>query len=137
MDVDGRIERDQPEGRVRNARVGGPGQHSGGATVCDELDGFVRKFLAVWGHGLRLEWKKRLTQRSLGVRAEHGRVDMGERRECDRPVGGVWYGGDAGSRECSEFAIRWTDMGRCARKSLAVWRRSLLRAVRQWIEHLR
>src|ERR1700721_1225132 len=125
MDVDGRIEGDQPIGCVTDTRVWGHEEYSGSATECDELDGSVRKFLAVWRDRLRLDWGGGAAQRSLGVRAEHGRVDGGKRRKPDQPGLGLRYGGDAGSGECSGVAILRTGVGRCAGKSVAVWRPSL------------
>ena len=69
MDVDGRVERRQPEGDVRDSGDGCRGQRSWGARACCYLDRCGRKFLALrWGW-LRLSGDGRSTSTTCGSTA--------------------------------------------------------------------
>ena len=110
MDVDGWVERGQPEWDVRDSGHGCRGQRSWGARQFDFLDRRGRKSLALrWGW-LRLSGDSRIPQRPVEV--QRGRVDVDgwvERGQPERDVRDSGYGCRGQHSWGAAGSISWTD----------------------------
>src|SRR5437016_1232640 len=121
MDVDGRVERRQPEGDVRDSRDGCTDQHSWGTNRwggCYYWDRCRRKFLALWWARHRLNGDRSPPQRPVEV--QRGPMDVDGWVEPCQPEGDVRNSGDGCRWQCSRGAALSYDLDRCRRKLMAL-----------------